>query len=121
MTRSSQTSGRYLPVMRSTPDRAPPVVLYVGRLEPLKAPELFVEAAARLGSELEVVFVGRSAAARDGKPYREWLESFARQLDAPVRFEAEVPRDDLVCGQVGFGHVADAIARAIGASRATGR
>ena len=52
----------------STPDRAPPVVLYVGRLEPLKAPELLVEAAARLGSELEVVFVGRSAAARDGKP-----------------------------------------------------
>ena len=79
----------------STPDRAPPVVLYVGRLEQLKAPELLVEAAARLGSELEVVFVGRSAAARDGKPYREWLESFARQLDAPVRFEAEVPRDEL--------------------------
>src|SRR5207244_3812381 len=49
----------------------------------------------------EVVFVGRSAAARDGKPYREWLESFARQLDAPVRFEAEVPRDELACFYLG--------------------
>ena len=80
---------------KSAPDRAPPVVLCVGRLEPLKAPELLVEAAARLREKLEVVFVGRSAAARDGKPYGEWLESLARERRAPVRIEAEVPRDEL--------------------------
>jgi glycosyltransferase involved in cell wall biosynthesis len=77
----------------STPDHAPPVVLCVGRLEPLKAPELLVEAAARLQGE--VVFVGRSAALRDGKPYGEWLASLAAELGAPVRFEGEVPRDEL--------------------------
>jgi glycogen synthase len=79
----------------SAPDRAPPVVLCVGRLEPLKAPELLVEAAAGLREKLEVVFVGRSAAVREGKPYGEWLESLAREHGAPARIEAEVPRDEL--------------------------
>ena len=79
----------------STPDRAPPVVLCVGRLEPLKGSDLLVEAAARLKGDVEVVFVGRATAVRDGKPYDEWLASLARDLGAPVRFEAEVPRDEL--------------------------
>jgi glycogen synthase len=77
----------------STPDHAPPVVLCVGRLEPLKGSDLLVEAATGLPGE--VVFVGRTTARRDGKPYDEWLASRARELGAPVRFEAEVPRDDL--------------------------
>jgi glycosyltransferase involved in cell wall biosynthesis len=77
----------------SAPDRAPPVVLCVGRLEPLKGSDLLVEAARGLPGE--VVFVGRSAARRDGKPYDEWLAARSRELGAPVRIEAEVPRDEL--------------------------
>jgi D-inositol-3-phosphate glycosyltransferase len=77
----------------STPERAPPVVLCVGRLEPLKGSDLLVEAARGLPGE--VVFVGRTTARRDGKPYDEWLAARARDMGAPVRIEAEVPRDDL--------------------------
>ena len=76
-----------------SPNATPPVVLCVGRLEPLKGSDLLVEAA--VGLPGEVVFVGRTTAQRDGKPYDKWLASRARELGAPVRFEAEVPRDDL--------------------------
>jgi glycosyltransferase involved in cell wall biosynthesis len=75
------------------PAATPPVVLCVGRLEPLKGSDLLVEAARDLPGE--VVFVGRTTSERDGKPYDEWLAARARELGAPVRFEAEVPRDDL--------------------------
>jgi glycogen synthase len=75
------------------PTATPPVVLCVGRLEPLKGSDLLVEAA--VGLPGEVVFVGRTTARRDGKPYDEWLAARARELGAPVRFEAEVRRDDL--------------------------
>jgi glycogen synthase len=75
------------------PTVTPPVVLCVGRLEPLKGSDLLVEAAVDLPGE--VVFVGRTTSRRDGKPYDEWLAARARELGAPVRFEAEVPRDDL--------------------------
>ena len=80
------------------PEPAAPTVLCVGRLEPLKAPDLLVEAAARLRGEidsLEVVLVGRSAASRDGRPYGAWLESYARELDAPIRLVDQVPRAEL--------------------------
>ena len=86
---------RALPLGRG-PERAPPRVLCVGRLEPLKAPELLVEAAASLAEGAEVVFVGRSAANRpDGRSYGDWLGSTAAESGASVRFEAEVPRDEL--------------------------
>jgi glycogen(starch) synthase len=75
------------------PMTTPPVVLCVGRLEPLKGSDLLVEAARDLPGE--VVFVGRTTSRRDGKPFHEWLAARARELGAPVRFEAEVPRDDL--------------------------
>jgi glycogen synthase len=75
------------------PTATPPVVLCVGRLEPLKGSDLLVEAARGLPGE--VVFVGRTTSQRDGKPFDEWLAGRARELGAPVRFEAEVPRDDL--------------------------
>jgi glycosyltransferase involved in cell wall biosynthesis len=75
------------------PTATPPVVLCVGRLEPLKGSDLLVEAAAGLPGE--VVFVGRTTSQRDGKPYDQWLAARAHELGAPVRFEAEVPRDDL--------------------------
>jgi glycosyltransferase involved in cell wall biosynthesis len=76
---------------------APPRVLAVGRLEGRKAPEVLVEAAVALRSEvegLEVVFVGRSSL-HDGEPYREWLERLAARLDAPCLFVDQVPREDL--------------------------
>jgi glycosyltransferase involved in cell wall biosynthesis len=75
------------------PTATPPVVLCVGRLEPLKGSDLLVEAA--VGLPGEVVFVGRTTSQRDGKPFDQWLAARARELGAPVRFEAEVPRDDL--------------------------
>ena len=46
-----------------SPEAAPPRILWIGRLEPRKAPETLVEAAAHLAAEindLEVVFVGGS-------------------------------------------------------------
>jgi glycogen(starch) synthase len=75
-----------------------PCVLAVGRLEPRKAPEVLVEAAAELASEvegLEVLFVGGSNYERDGKPYRDWTEALARELGAPCRFLNPVPRTEL--------------------------
>ena len=68
------------------------------RLEPRKAPETLVEAAAHLAAErndLEVVFVGGSNYNRDGKPYAEWTAALARELGAPCRFVDFVPRTDL--------------------------
>ena len=79
-------------------DGAAPTVLCVGRLEPLKAPDLLVEAAARLRRELdsfEVVFAGRSVASRDGMRFDAWLESYADGLGAPVRLLGHVPRREL--------------------------
>jgi glycogen synthase len=76
---------------------APPRVLAVGRLEGRKAPEVLVEAAAALRSEvegLEVLFVGLSSL-HDGEPYREWLERLVERLDAPCRFVDQVTREDL--------------------------
>jgi glycogen synthase len=76
---------------------APPRVLAVGRLEGRKAPEVLVEAAASLQSEvegLEVVFVGLSSL-HGGEPYRKWLERLVERLDAPCRFVDQVPREDL--------------------------
>jgi glycosyltransferase involved in cell wall biosynthesis len=75
----------------------PPRVLTVGRLEGRKAPEVLVEAASALRSEvegLEVLFVGLSSL-HGGEPYRAWLERLAGRLDAPCRFVDQVPREDL--------------------------
>jgi glycogen synthase len=80
------------------PEAAPPRILWVGRLEPRKAPETLVQAAARLADEiedLEVVFVGGSNYSRDGKPYAEWTAALARELESPCRFVDVVPRTDL--------------------------
>ena len=79
-------------------EKAAPLVLAVGRLEPRKDPEVVIEAAARLADDvkgLEVVFVGRSNHERDGKPYSDWLEELASRRNAPCRFIEEVPRDEL--------------------------
>jgi glycogen(starch) synthase len=73
-----------------------PVVLTVGRLEFRKAPEVLVEAAARLRGEiegLEVVFVGHM-----GRPneYRDRLVGLAQRMGAPCRFEDQVADAELL-------------------------
>ncbi len=71
------------------PEASGPRVLSVGRLEPRKAPEVLVEAAAILSPAiegLEVVFVGGSNYTREGKPYRDWTAELARKLRSPCQF-----------------------------------
>jgi glycogen synthase len=75
-----------------------PIVLFAGRLEPLKAPETLIEAAALLadrGVRIEIVLAGRSAATRDGRPYSSWLEQRIAELNAPCRLIGEVPRSQI--------------------------
>jgi glycogen synthase len=74
-------------------------ILSVGRLEPRKAPELVVEAAARLRPEipsLQVVFIGRSNYRRNGIAYRDWIAQHARSRGVSCEFIDPVPRDELV-------------------------
>jgi glycosyltransferase involved in cell wall biosynthesis len=73
-----------------------PVVVVVGRVQEVKAPEVVVRAVASLARQVpdvEVVFVGQSLGARDGRPYAEWLDGLARALGARCRFTGEVPAD----------------------------
>jgi glycogen synthase len=75
-----------------------PLVLAVGRVEALKAPEVLVRAVATLAKgipEVEVVFIGRSNGAREGMPYKEWVINLSSELHAPCRFIDHVPRDHL--------------------------
>jgi hypothetical protein len=66
-----------------------PVILSVGKLRPIKAPEVLVEAAALLRSRVEgveVVFVGGTLGPHDGRPYGDWVAERARRRDPePVR------------------------------------
>ncbi len=80
------------------PERTRPAVLAVGRLERLKAPEVLVQAAARLSSELpdvEVVFVGRDGCAGNGMSYGEYIRLLAAGLGVRTRLVGQVPRNDL--------------------------
>jgi glycosyltransferase involved in cell wall biosynthesis len=75
-----------------------PLVLAVGRVEPLKGSDVLVRAAAllaRKAGEVEVVFVGRSSGERDGMPYRDWVQKLSAELGAPCRFVEQVPRSGL--------------------------
>lgn len=75
-----------------------PVVLYAARLEPLKAPEVLVEASALLAPELDgirVLIAGRSASSRDGAPYGEWLANRIDELRAPCELLGQVPRAEV--------------------------
>lgn len=73
-----------------------PLVLAVGRLEPRKAPDVLVDAAAVLADleGFEVVSVGREQP-RPGEFSRELLSERARRAGAPVRFLDAVSRDEL--------------------------
>ncbi len=75
-----------------------PVVLCVGRRQPLKGCELLVEAAGLLASDiddLQVIFVGRPKGQRHGLPYEDWLQKRSAELHAPCRFVGHVSREEL--------------------------
>lgn len=71
------------------------IVLYVGRLEPLKGVDLFIEAAGRIEwRDVTVLVVGGDD---PGSPHRAELEARARELGLGerVRFVGSVPHEDL--------------------------
>jgi glycosyltransferase involved in cell wall biosynthesis len=80
-------------------DTTGPVVLAVGRLEPIKACHLLVHAAVRLAQDVDnvqVVFVGRGTNGVQGAvPYDEWLKKLAVDLQAPCTFIDRMPREEL--------------------------
>ncbi len=72
-----------------------PIVGFAGRLEPLKAPEVVVDAVALLaqrGVEVTALLAGRSAATVEGRPYAAWLEDRIADAAAPCRLLGQVPR-----------------------------
>jgi glycogen synthase len=72
-----------------------PVVLAIGRLEPLKCPEVLIEALARVPPMpgLRLIFVGRSYRATHGEPYEAYLRRLA--IAASVDCEILPPIGDL--------------------------
>jgi D-inositol-3-phosphate glycosyltransferase len=77
--------------------RAAPTLLFVGRIQPLKAPDLLLRAAARLRGEhpdLQVVVVG--GASGSGLDGRDWLGGMARELDLAQTVRFVPPRDRAV-------------------------
>jgi glycogen(starch) synthase len=76
-----------------------PTVLSVGRLEPLKGGDVLIRAARLLkmqGSEIELVFVGRSTQRPDGSLYRAELERLADMAGVACHFVEQVDRADLI-------------------------
>jgi glycogen synthase len=75
-----------------------PIVVFAGRLEPLKAPEIAVDAVALLakrGVQVTALLAGRSAAMMDGRPYSAWLEQRIADADAPCRLLGQIPRAEI--------------------------
>jgi glycosyltransferase involved in cell wall biosynthesis len=75
-----------------------PVVAHIGRLEPRKAPETLVQAAAILADRIsgfEVWFLGASGGRKNGKTYQEWLQVQSEELSSPSKFWGHVPREEL--------------------------
>lgn len=75
-----------------------PNVLVVGRLEPRKAPEVVVEAAAILGPHvpgLRVTFVGRSRGYRERRPYGEWVAKLAERKGIAAAFVPQVAHHEM--------------------------
>lgn len=72
-----------------------PLVLWFGRVDALKAPEVLVAAAALMKDHvagLEIVFIGRSHGRRGDRPYEEWVRDLATEVGAPCRFVGPVER-----------------------------
>lgn len=88
-------------VRTSLPEPVPrrPVVLFVGRLDWLKAPEVLVRAGALLRirvPDLEVIFAGRPNGYRGDTPYGDWLADMARKAESPCRFVGPQSRADVL-------------------------
>lgn len=80
------------------PQSTGPVVLFVGRLDRLKGPEILLRASATLRKTvpgLTVVFVGRADGTQDGLPYLDWLKKKANDLGVECQFVGTVHRGDL--------------------------
>ena len=71
--------------------------MFSGRLEHLKAPDVLVDAAARLKDvgAFEVWLAGRSGGVVDGRPYDEWLQGRIAALGVPCRLLGQVSRDEI--------------------------
>lgn len=70
-----------------------PRILAIGRLDATKAPEVLVEAAAILQSdvpEVELAFAGPSGGTRDGLPYATWLAKRAQALGVRAELHGRV-------------------------------
>jgi glycosyltransferase involved in cell wall biosynthesis len=75
-----------------------PTVLFVGRIERRKAPELLVEAISAIRTKVpnaQAVFIGRSSGERDGLPYKDWVVQRSKG-DGGSQFLGSVSRDEIV-------------------------
>jgi glycogen(starch) synthase len=71
-----------------------PIVLFVGRIEPRKAPELLVQALSIIRTkvpEAQAIFIGESSGEREGLPYKDWLLRTCNGAEG-LRFVGPVPR-----------------------------
>lgn len=79
-------------------DGTHPLVLVVGLLHAVKAPEVAVRAAARLRDRvpgLHLVIIGRSMGSVSGQGYSHWLKSLAASLEVSISLIDEMPRASL--------------------------
>ncbi len=77
---------------------SPPTVLFLGRLEGTKSPELLVQAMRiirRSVPNARALFVGRSIGEREGLPYLEWVKLEAHKVGG-CEFVGQVPRNDVL-------------------------
>jgi glycosyltransferase involved in cell wall biosynthesis len=87
----------------------PPAVLYVGRLDWLKAPEVLLQAGVLLREQVpdvEIRFVGRPSGRHDGVPYGEWLADLAEREKSPCLFLGERNRAEVLSAIAGSSVVA---------------
>jgi glycogen synthase len=72
-----------------------PVILFVGRLEWNKAPEVLVNALAMIRKEIpsaRAIFIGRSGRTKDGENYLEWMKRELNSIEN-CEFIGEVKRE----------------------------
>ncbi|HWL65522.1 MAG TPA: glycosyltransferase family 4 protein [Actinomycetota bacterium] len=77
----------------------PPTVLFVGRLEPRKAPDLLIEGAAKLLErvpDLNVVFAGAETNTAKGLEFARSLRVSSERLGVPCTFAGKQSREELV-------------------------
>jgi glycosyltransferase involved in cell wall biosynthesis len=75
-----------------------PVVLFIGRLEQNKAPEMLVEAMPLIRQEIPeatAIFIGRSSGRREGMPYMDWLKMSATDLRG-CQFTGQLHREEIL-------------------------